>query len=246
MEILEIMVLAGAFAGGFVSGLTGFGTGLTALSFWLYVVPPVVAAPLVVTCSIIAQIQTLPGIWHAIFWRRVMPFIVGGLAGVPVGTLILPLIAIATFKTMIGVFLVVYCSYMLIGRKAFRVAGGGRIADGAIGLFAGVLGGLAGLSGPLPTIWAGLRGWGKDERRGVFQAFNTTILSVALVSQAIGGYITRDVGWLTLIALPGTVAGAWIGRRIYGRLGDHGFDRLVLVVLMLSGVSLIVFANVNR
>jgi hypothetical protein len=28
-------VLAGAVAGGFVNGLTGFGTGLTALPFWL-------------------------------------------------------------------------------------------------------------------------------------------------------------------------------------------------------------------
>lgn len=66
MEVTEILVLIGAFAGGYVSGLTGFGTGLTALPFWLNVVNPVVAAPLVVICSIVAQIQTLPAIWHAI------------------------------------------------------------------------------------------------------------------------------------------------------------------------------------
>jgi len=52
----------------------------------------------------------------------------------------------------------------------------GRTADGAIGFAGGILGrGLAGLSGALPTVWATLRGWGKDERRGVFQAFNLTI-----------------------------------------------------------------------
>ena len=32
------MVLVGALAGGFVNGLTGFGTGLTALPFWLQAV----------------------------------------------------------------------------------------------------------------------------------------------------------------------------------------------------------------
>jgi len=246
MGLLETLILAGAFCGGFVSGLTGFGTGLTALSFWLYVVPPVVAAPLVVTCSIIAQVQTLPSIWHAISWRRVMPFIIGGLAGVPIGTLVLPMIPVVTFKTMIGVFLVFYCSYMLLSRKTFAIAKGGKIADGIVGLLGGVLGGLAGLSGPIPTIWAGLRGWGKDERRGVFQAFNTTILTIALLSQSIGGFITREVGWLTLIALPGTLVGAWIGRKLYDKLGVRGFDRLVLVVLLCSGIALIVFANANR
>ena len=43
-----------------------------------------------------------------------------------------------------------------------RVHGGGKIADAMIGLGGGVMGGLAGLSGPFPTIWSGLRGWEKD------------------------------------------------------------------------------------
>ena len=35
------ILLAGALAGGFVSGLAGFGTALMALGIWLYIVPPV-------------------------------------------------------------------------------------------------------------------------------------------------------------------------------------------------------------
>jgi hypothetical protein len=34
-----------------MTGLSGFGTGLTALAFWLHVVNPVVAAALVAACS---------------------------------------------------------------------------------------------------------------------------------------------------------------------------------------------------
>jgi len=45
----------GALAGGFVSGLAGFGTALMALGIWLYVVPPSIAVPLVLICSIIGQ-----------------------------------------------------------------------------------------------------------------------------------------------------------------------------------------------
>ena len=49
------ILLFGALAGGFVSGLAGFGTALMALGIWLWVLPPQVAVPLVLICSVIAQ-----------------------------------------------------------------------------------------------------------------------------------------------------------------------------------------------
>lgn len=236
------LVLAGALAGGFVVGLTGFGTGITALVFWLHAVPPVVAGPLVVVCSIIGQVQTLPKIWHAIDFRRVLPFIVGGLLGVPIGTLLLKYVTVVMFKLSVGILLVCYCSFMLIGGIKVAITWGGRWADAAIGFMGGILGGLAGLSGPPPTIWTGLRGWGKDARRGVLQSFNFTILTFAFVTQVMAGFMTWELLQATLIALPGTLLGTWIGRRTYERLNDARFAQVVLVVLLLSGTMLIVSA----
>ena len=240
MGVSELVVVAGSLAGGFVSGLLGFGTGLTALAAWLTVLDPVVAAPLTVVCSIVAQGQTLPAIWHAIVWPRVLPFILGGVLGVPVGTLLLPHVSVAGFKLFIAVLLTVYCSFMLLQRSAPTIRWGGRAANGVVGLAGGIMGGLAGLSGVPPTIWASLRGWSKDQKRGVFQAFNLTTLSLAAISQAIGGFMTLEVGYVCLIALPGTVLGAWLGRRIYDQLGDGRFGQIVLVLLLFSGLSLIV------
>jgi uncharacterized membrane protein YfcA len=99
------------------------------------------------------------------------------------------------------------------------------------------------LSGPLPTIWAGLRGWGKDAKRGVFQANNLSILSFALVAQAVAGLLTVELGRLFLLALPGTIAGAWLGRRLYSRLNDRRFDNAILVLLLVSGFSLLLAAS---
>ena len=240
MGATEILILIGAFAGGYVSGLTGFGTGLTALPFWLGVVNPVVAAPLVVVCSIVAQVQTLPAIWHAINWRQVAPFVLGGLIGVPIGTLLLTLVSPYFFKLFIGIFLIVYCGSMLARGSAPTLSWGGRAVDGAVGFGGGVLGGLAGLSGALPTLWLSLRGWGKDAKRGVFQVFNLSILSFALLSQAVGGFIGYELGKLVLIALPGTVVGAWLGRKTNSWLGDDRFNQVVLALLLLSGISIIV------
>jgi hypothetical protein len=234
-----LIVLAGAFVGGFVSGLTGFGTGISAMPIWLYGLTPALASPLVVVCSLVAQFQTLPAIWHAIDFRRCMPFIVGGLVGVPFGAYLLPFIPVGIFKLAVGTLLVVYCSFTLAGRVRLRVQGGGKIADALIGLGGGVMGGLAGLSGPFPTIWSGLRGWEKDARRAVLQAFNTSILGFALVAQAFTGLLTNELWQLVLIALPGTILGSWIGRRLYSALDSAKFEKAVLILLLLSGCMLL-------
>ncbi|MGI9407986.1 MAG: sulfite exporter TauE/SafE family protein [Hyphomicrobiaceae bacterium] len=240
MTAEALLVVLGALAGGFISGLTGFGTGLTALPVWLLVLSPVQAASLVVVCSVVGQLQTLPAIWHKIDWRRVSPFIAGGIIGVPAGTSMLAAVSPVGFKAGIGALMIVYCTTMLLARFDRKLQWGGRAADGAVGVFSGILGGIAGLSGILPTIWTDLRGWDKTTRRSVFQGFNLTILTLALGSHAIAGFLTRDLAIITAMALAGTIIGAFIGRRVYDRLPDTRFNHVILVLLTISGAVMVV------
>ena len=113
------------------------------------------------------------------------------------------------------------------------------MADRAVGFVSGALCGLAGLSGPLLIIWTDARGWTKDQRRCVLQGFNITILFVALATYAITGLITREVGFTMAAALPGTIGGAWVGARIYMRLGDRGYQKLVMILLLIAGLLMI-------
>lgn len=235
----SLVVLAGALAGGFASGLAGFGTGLVALGIWLHAVQPVEAATLVAVCSVFAQLQTLPSVWHTIELRRVAPMIVAGLIGVPVGAWLVTRIDPELFRLWIGIFLVAFSGLMLLLPARPLLAGGGRGAESAVGLVGGVMGGLAGLSGPPPILWAALKGWGKPERRAVFQAFNLTILAATLAAHLTAGTATVTLGWHVLTALPGTMIGAWLGLWAYRRLSDVGFHRIVLILLVLSGLGLI-------
>jgi uncharacterized membrane protein YfcA len=240
MDTVAIVLLfLGALAGGLVSGLAGFGTGLMALGIWLHVVPPAIAVPLVLICSITAQTSTLLAFWRFIDFRLVWPFIIGGLAGVPLGTMLVAHADPALFKLSVGLFLLVFPTVLYFNRTPMAWSFGGRTADTVVGFAGGILGGLAGLSGPLPTLWASVRGWGKDERRGVFQTFNWTVLSAALCLQAGTGFVTGEVIWLALFVLPVTIFGAWIGARTYRALSDQNFRDVVLGLLFLSGVGLV-------
>jgi uncharacterized membrane protein YfcA len=234
-----VLLVAGALAGGYVVGLAGFGTALMALGLWLYALPPSVAVPLVLISSVVAQTSTMPSMWRSIDFKLVLPFLIGGIAGVPLGTMLIAHADPKLFKLSVGVFLLIFPAALYFNRTTIAWSFGGRAADGLVGFAGGILGGLAGISGPLPILWASVRGWGKDERRGIFQIFNWTVLAVALCLQAGTGLITMEVIRLALLAVPVTIFGAWLGARTYHMLSDGNFRDVVLGLLFLSGIGLV-------
>ena len=135
--------------------------------------------------------------------------------------------------------LILICSALLFAAGRIRVTAGGRTADGAVGFAGGILGGLAGLSGILPTLWRTLRGWARDDQRAVYQPYNLTILSCALVTMRFGGMLDRAFWILFAAVLPATMIGVRIGVTTCRHLADHSFRRVGLVVLLISGVALI-------
>jgi uncharacterized membrane protein YfcA len=234
------IVVAGALAAGFVNGLTGTGYALVALGFWLQAMSPMTAAPLTALCAVVGHLQSLPRIWKGMRWPRLWPFLIAGLAGVPAGTLLVEHVRVQVLKLGVGLLLLLYSGWVALVRRPPHVTNGGRIADAAIGLTGGVLGGLASLSGPVPLVWSQLRGWGKDELRGVNQPYNMAILFAAVLSAAVAGFLDRTFLVWAATTVPATLIGARLGLLLYGRIDDAAFRRIVLVLLAVSGATLIV------
>jgi hypothetical protein len=235
-----LLIAAGAFAGGFASGLSGFGFSLLCLSLWLQVLSPQAAVPLAVLSSIASQLLTLPLIWRTIDWRSSLTFILPGLVGIPIGAAMLAQIPQTPFKIALGVFLVGYAGFALMTRARPGTAWGGRVADAAIGLAGGFLGGIAALSGSIMSVWGQVRGWSKEMKRGVFQAFNFSMLAASAVGHAVAGLHGARLVLDLAIALPVALAAAWLGHRVFERMSDRRFDRAILWLLLIAGVSLLV------
>ena len=161
----------GALVGGIAAGGTGFAFGLAASSIWLHYIDPLQSGILVAGCGLLLHLTTIWQQRQHVEPARIWPFVVGGLFGVPIGVHFLAYTDAASLKIVLAVFLIVFGTYAFLAPKLATVTGGGRPADVSIGFLGGVLGGLGGYSGVLPTIWTQLRGWPKETARAVYQPY---------------------------------------------------------------------------
>jgi hypothetical protein len=90
------------------------------------------------------------------------------------------------------------------------------------------------------TIWCGLRGWTKDVQRATYQPYNFVILALVVAAYGSQGLLNREVGVLTLVSVPALLIGVQLGLMAYRRVDEAGFRRVVLILLLISGVSLVV------
>jgi len=230
------IVVVGAVVGGFVTGLAGFGTALVASGLWFHALPATMVPPLVAMSSVAAQIVGLMTVRKAFDWSRASPYLVGGTIGVPLGIVALAAASPIVLRTSVGAFLIVYAVYQLLRRRNHKIASwGGKSADSVIGVACGFLGGFAGLSGPLPLIWLQLRGGKPDSQRAIYQPFNLIVLTFASFGMAVTGQVTVPTLWISFLCLPATLAGAWIGARVYVGVSAQTFHRVVVFLLLTSG-----------
>lgn len=239
MSLVLGLFLTGAGLAGFVSGLVGFAFALVAAPLWLRVLDPLEVIALVVCFGVLTQGYALWNMRREIDYLPSLPFILGGVVGVPLGVWIVRQIDPHAFQVAVGIFMIAYTGFLLARPDVGRITRGGRPADCAVGFVSGVLGGMTGFSGPIVTLWCALRPWNKYEQRQAYQPYLLVMHLTTIASLATAGTLTRQTGELFLIGTPLVVAGLWAGFRLYRRIDDQAYRRIVLWLLLASGVSLL-------
>ena len=231
------LFLFAAFLGGFASGIAGFAMGFVVSGIWLHVITPIQTTALIAGYGLWTQGY---GVWklrRSMSWRNVAPFIIGGAIGVPVGAVLLTYINPMYMRLGVGVLLIAFGSYGLLQPKLTTVQAA-LPTDGAVGAVNGVLCGLTGLPGFVITVWCQMRGWTKDQQRAVFQPVMLAAIIMTAASLAAAGEITAEIIWLYFLGLPALLAGLWLGFRLYGKLDEVAFRKVMLGLLLFSGLAL--------
>lgn len=237
LDTIAILWL-GALLGGIAAGGSGFAFALAASSIWLHRVDPLHSTIMVTGAGVLLHLSTIWPQRKNISAERVSPFILGGLAGIPIGVYLLAYTNTGILKIVLGTFLLAYGAYAVVSPRLHKIDLGGRGADAAVGFIGGVLGGIGGYSGVLPTIWTQLRGWPKEIARGVYQPYIIVVQSITLAGIV---WVTLDRMGLVLLlsVLPPLLIGTWIGWQLYGKLDERRFRQGLGLLLIASGATLI-------
>jgi uncharacterized membrane protein YfcA len=234
------------FLAGFVSGLSGFAFAAVAACI-LWLLPPLQAVPLVMLLSTCNQLLSAGGLHRdmRLLPDRVsegaLPYILGGLIGVPIGLSLLWALPSAVFAAFLGVFLTVYATFSLLKPDTLHLKVSGWRPAAVAGALGGIVGGFSGFPGSIPVVYLGLRGKAKAETRGIVQPYILTlqVLSLAILATTKPEVFGGSFWLLAAITLPPALTGTLTGVGVYRRMSDVNFRRAVMLLLIVSGTSLV-------
>ena len=234
-EITLILFIATLFR-----TIFGFGEALVAVPLLALVIPIRVAVPVAVLASILIAAVAVVRDWKHIHFREAGWLIGSTLFGLPIGLLVLKTAPENAMKAALGFLILFFVGYSLFkprtGLKNDRWAW-------AFGFVAGIAGGSYGMNGPPLAIYGKLRDWSPDRFRATLQGYFLPASILGLCGYGVSGLWTASVNSLFLSALPGIIAGIFIGRWMNRRIDARRFrfllhGGLILVaVLLISGIA---------
>ncbi len=204
-----------AFLGALVFGITGFGSALITIPLATHLVPLGFALALFALVDLCSALSV-------------------GLEN--------PRNAVrAAGMFLLGLFVLSYALYSLV-RHAPSHAISARWAWLA-GLAGGITSTLFGAGGPPYAIYLSQRGLTKEQFRATMGFATMTSISLRVAAFAITGLLLDPAVWLTaLVVVPAGLLGLFVARRLYRRISRELLMRVVAVVLLASGSSLVLRA----
>jgi len=221
-----------------VFGLTGFGSSVTAMPLLVLLIPLRMAVPLMLVFDLVSGL--LLGLKNRRFIDRrealrMMPFM---LAGMAIGVLALVRAPERLLLLVLGLFILGYSAWSLLGRgKPRPLAGAWAAPFGTVG---GIFTALFGTGGPFYTIFLTRRLHDKLALRATIGGvlFFSAVARLVLFTGA-GLYRDRTLPLLALVLLPCALGGLYLGNRLHQWLPAERVKQAVWVVLIAGGASLV-------
>ncbi len=231
---MAVAVLAAAF----VRGYSGFGFSAMVIAASGLAGNPLNFVAVVVILETAMSLQAAKGAGPDVDWRRVWLLMAGAAVGLPLGLWGLTGVSEDTARAMISAYVLVMCGVLLMG---WRLRGEVRGVAGNVA--AGLVSGLANAPGmgglPIAAFFAA-----QPMQAAVFRA--TLIAYFPLLDLYAAplywwsGLVTWDTLWASLMALPLTFFGNWLGGRHFLNTDPQDFRRFAIVLLAgLAGLGLL-------
>ena len=248
MDWSTLAVLAAAtFAGALVQAASGFGFAIVAAPVFLAATGATWSISLLVALHVVQSAMLAPAVWREAPPVALRRLLAGAVLGCPVGLALFLWADVRTLKIAVGVLILAVTALILARERGLAGApargsgaterdGGAAVVTGA---FSGAMTSLLVMPGPPLMVWLMGTSLGKAPSRALsLTFFAVCYVAVTLLNAAAGQLPPRVWGMVALLA-PAVVVGTLAGSRIVRHISETAFRRVVLTLLVLSGLGAI-------
>jgi len=250
MEVLLgpdwVFLLAFAFCiavlGGIVKGVVGFAMPMVVISGLSTFISPEIALAALILPTLVSNgwqalrngvVAALGSVW------KFRVFLLAGVFFMLGSAQLVPVIPEALMLLIIGVPVVIYSGFALIGKPLALPPNPGKRIEAGIGAVAGFFGGISGVWGPPTAIMLTAMNTEKTEQmrvQGVIYGVGAVLLVAA---HLFSGVLNAQTVPFSLMLIPPALLGLWIGFRVQDRIDQALFRKLTLAVLVIGGLNLV-------
>lgn len=230
---MAVAVLGAAF----IRGYSGFGYSAMVIAASSLVMNPLNMVAVVVILETAMSVQAARGIAADVDWRRVGFMLAGAAVGLPLGLWALTGISEDAARAVISAYVLAMCLVLLAGWRMAQEARG--ISNLGMGFVSGLANapGMGGL--PIAAFFAA-----QPMRAAVFRATLIAYFPLLDLYSAplywYAGLVSWDTLWASLIALPLTFLGNWLGGWHFLNTDPQDFRRFAILLLAgLAGMGLV-------
>ena len=239
---VQLAIAAGiVFCAFVIRGMSGFGAGMIGVPLLAFLMP--VHSIVAMFSLMVLLLFTFLSIrdWGTVVKEELKLLILPTLLGVAGGVLVFKHLDNRLLIHLLGGFLVSYSIYALavnfIGlpqftcsqRWAYPVGFTGAVIDTMFG----------GGGGTLVVIYLHARGVGRAPFRATVAVLWLCEMIARIVGYGAAGYYTTEVLLACAVMIPMMAAGSWVGERLGNRISQQTFAKLMALLLLLTGASLL-------
>jgi uncharacterized membrane protein YfcA len=238
----QLALSAGIVFGAFVvRGMSGFGAGMIGVPLLAFLMPVHTAVSMFGLMVLFLFVFLSIRDWRDVVRDELKRLIVPTLLGVAGGVLLFSSLDNRVMLQLLGGFLIAYALYAFavhyFGLPEITCSQRWAYPVGFAGAFIDTL--FGGGGGTLVVIYLHMRRVGRAPFRATVAALWLAEMVARILGYGAAGYYSLETLLLCALMMPLMGAGTWVGERLGNRISQETFSRLMALLLLVAGVSLL-------
>ena len=229
------------FAAFVIRGMSGFGAGMIGIPLLAFLMPVHTAVSMFGLMVLVLFTFLSIRDWRDVVQGELKRLIVPTLLGVAGGVLLFQHLDNRVLMQLLAGFLIAYALYALavhyFGLPEFTCSQRWAYPVGFAGAFIDTL--FGGGGGTLVVIYLHMRRVGRAPFRATVAALWLAEMIARVFGYGAAGYYSMDTLVMCALLLPLMGAGTWVGERLGNRISQESFSKLMALLLLVAGVSLL-------